>query len=130
MIMFRWMTNGMFECVFVIQLTFIIVNIYKLVFLLCKTKVLIIFKRSISNIDKEYTTYQLLKTKPCVTTQCPFNVPSLFHHCPLTVPSITPFPPLNKKSQDTIDNSVVLFAINNMELIQMMQIQYELICLV
>ena len=124
MIIIRWMTNDMFECVFVIEHTFIIVNIY----LLCKTKILIILKRSTSNIDKEYTACPLLKTKPCVTTQHPFNVPSLFPHCPLTVPSMTLFPPLNKKSQNSIDNRFILCAINNMELIQMMQIQYELIC--
>ena len=90
LIMFRWMTNDMFECVLVIEHTFIIVNIYELVFLLCKTKILIILKRSTSNIDKEYTTYPLLNTKPYVTTQCPFNVHSLSPNCAINNPLPTP----------------------------------------
>ena len=116
--MFRLMINDMVECVFVIGNRFIIVNIYKLVFVLCTTKVLIILKRSNSNIYTEYTTYPALKPKPYVTTQCPFNVTSTSFQLPLTFPSLSPYPPLNKKSQDNIDNNFVLFAIDHMELIQ------------
>ena len=86
--MFRWMTIDMFECVFVIDHTFIIVNIYRLVFLLCKTEVLIVLKGSTININNEYTIYPLLKTNPYVIYQCPFNVPSLSPNCPLTVHSL------------------------------------------
>ena len=79
LILFRWMTIDMFECVFVIEHTFIIVNIYRLVFCLGQTKVLIALKRISCHIHKEYTTYPPLKIKSCVTTQCAFNVHSLCH---------------------------------------------------
>ena len=98
LILFRWMINGIFEYVFVIGNRFIIVNIYKLVFVLCITKVLITLKRSTGNIYKEYTTYALLKTKPCVTTQCPFNVHSPSPQVPSNIPIMSIHYPLTHPS--------------------------------
>ena len=104
LIIFGWMNNNLFKCTLVTDDKFMIVNIYKSFLVICIIDVLIVLTHRNSNVNREYTTCELLNIN-ILCLHCPFTVTSLSPYRPLTVPLLCYHPPLNKKSQDSIDNS-------------------------
>ena len=105
LIIFGWMINNLFKCTLVTDDKFIIVNIYKLFLVVCITHVLIVLIHRNSNANREYTPCELLNINLSISYHFPLTVPSLSTHSPLILPLPSPYPPLNKKSQDSMDIS-------------------------
>ena len=98
-----WMIiDSIFECTFVIDDRFIIVNINKMVFVLRILKILIITRYNISNDKEQYqlwitSRYELNNQLP--TPPCPLSHDSQSYQAPLSHPFPTPQQGINTRQQ-------------------------------
>ena len=87
LLIFGWMINNLFKCTLVTDDKFMIVNIYKLFLVVCIIDVLIVLTHRNSNVNREYTTCELLNINISISYHCPLTVPLLSTHSPLTLHS-------------------------------------------